>query len=51
MPEPGRMAARINWRISKPDGDFIERSVVQVGVTAHTAQQAALPWLSGLQEG
>lgn len=31
MPEPGRMAARINWRINKPDGDFIERSVVQVG--------------------
>jgi hypothetical protein len=25
------MAARINWRINTPDGDFIERSVLQVG--------------------
>lgn len=30
MPEPGKLAAKINWRINKPDGDFIERSVVQV---------------------
>lgn len=30
MPEPGKLAARINWRINKPNGDFIERSVVQV---------------------
>jgi hypothetical protein len=30
VPEPGKMAARINWRIPKPNGDFIERSVVQV---------------------
>lgn len=32
MPEPGKLAARINWRINKPNGDFIERSVVQVGL-------------------
>jgi hypothetical protein len=30
------MAARINWRINKPDGDFIERSVLQVGASMHT---------------
>lgn len=30
IPEPGKLAARINWRINKPNGDFIERSVVQV---------------------
>lgn len=30
VPEPGKMAAKINWRINKPNGDFIERSVVQV---------------------
>jgi hypothetical protein len=31
VPEPGKMVARINWRISKPNGDFIDRSTIQVG--------------------
>jgi hypothetical protein len=25
------LVAKINWRIAKPDGDFIERSTIQVG--------------------
>eukprot|EP00879_Flechtneria_rotunda_P023771 GHRR01025168.1.p1 GENE.GHRR01025168.1~~GHRR01025168.1.p1 ORF type:complete len:349 (+),score=86.61 GHRR01025168.1:2588-3634(+) len=28
--EPGRLAAKINWRINKPNGDFIERSTIQM---------------------
>jgi hypothetical protein len=28
-PEPGRMQAQINWRISKPGGDFMERTTIQ----------------------
>jgi hypothetical protein len=30
VPEPGKLAAKINWRINKPNGDFIERSTIQV---------------------
>eukprot|EP00775_Hariotina_reticulata_P013067 gene13067-13194_t len=30
VPEPGRLAAKINWRINKPDGDFIERTTLQM---------------------
>eukprot|EP01024_Parvocaulis_polyphysoides_P059672 TRINITY_DN6464_c0_g3_i1.p1 TRINITY_DN6464_c0_g3~~TRINITY_DN6464_c0_g3_i1.p1 ORF type:complete len:435 (-),score=54.31 TRINITY_DN6464_c0_g3_i1:337-1572(-) len=29
VPEPGRLFAKINWRISKPDEDFIQRSTMQ----------------------
>ncbi|KAK9815828.1 hypothetical protein WJX72_010371 [[Myrmecia] bisecta] len=29
VPEPGRLFARINWRIPKGDDDFIDRSTVQ----------------------
>eukprot|EP00878_Enallax_costatus_P018093 GHUV01019035.1.p1 GENE.GHUV01019035.1~~GHUV01019035.1.p1 ORF type:complete len:454 (+),score=105.01 GHUV01019035.1:192-1553(+) len=29
-PEPGDLAAKINWRINKPNGDFIERSTIQM---------------------
>lgn len=29
VPEPGTLVAKINWRIPKPDGDFLERHVVQ----------------------
>ena len=29
MPEPGKLYGKINWRIAKPDQDFIERSTVQ----------------------
>ncbi len=29
VPEPGKLYGKINWRISKPDNDFIERSTVQ----------------------
>jgi hypothetical protein len=25
------LVAKINWRIAKPDGDFIDRSTIQVG--------------------
>ena len=28
-PAPGRMTAQINWRIARPDGDFMERSTIQ----------------------
>lgn len=28
-PEPGHMKAQINWRISKPRGDFMQRSTIQ----------------------
>jgi hypothetical protein len=30
VPEPGKLAAKINWRINRPNGDFIERSTIQV---------------------
>jgi violaxanthin de-epoxidase len=29
VPEPGKLYGKINWRIGKPDGDFIERSTIQ----------------------
>ena len=29
VPEPGKLYGKINWRIAKPDKDFIERSTVQ----------------------
>jgi len=29
VPEASKMVARINWRISRPDGDFIDRSTIQ----------------------
>ena len=29
VPEPGKLYGKINWRITKPDKDFIERSTVQ----------------------
>lgn len=29
VPEPGKLYGKINWRIQKPDKDFIERSTVQ----------------------
>jgi violaxanthin de-epoxidase len=29
VPEPGLLYAKINWRVPKPDGDFLQRSVVQ----------------------
>lgn len=32
VPEPGRLVAKINWRINKPNGDFIERSTIQVSI-------------------
>ncbi|WIA11647.1 hypothetical protein OEZ85_011750 [Tetradesmus obliquus] len=32
VPEPGRLVAKINWRINKPNGDFIERSTIQTFV-------------------
>lgn len=50
MPEPGRMAARINWRINKPDGDFIERSVLQVGRHARSIAGGAVLGTRVLQE-
>lgn len=28
-PEPGKLFGNIQWRISRPDGDFLERSTVQ----------------------
>lgn len=40
IPEPGKLAAKINWRINKPNGDFIERSVVQTFV--ETGDKAVL---------
>jgi hypothetical protein len=44
VPEPGKMAARINWRINKPNGEFIERSVVQVGITLATVQYSTVQY-------
>ncbi|KAF8070966.1 VDE1 [Scenedesmus sp. PABB004] len=32
VPSPGKLAAKINWRINKPNGDFIERSTIQTFV-------------------
>lgn len=29
VPEPGKLYGKINWRISKPDNDFIERNTIQ----------------------
>eukprot|EP01023_Acetabularia_acetabulum_P067141 TRINITY_DN9197_c0_g1_i1.p1 TRINITY_DN9197_c0_g1~~TRINITY_DN9197_c0_g1_i1.p1 ORF type:complete len:424 (-),score=61.91 TRINITY_DN9197_c0_g1_i1:430-1701(-) len=29
VPQPGRLFAKINWRIDKPDNDFIQRSTMQ----------------------
>lgn len=29
VPEPGKLYGKINWRIKKPDNDFIDRSTVQ----------------------
>jgi len=29
VPEPGKLYGKINWRIAKPNDDFIERSTVQ----------------------
>jgi hypothetical protein len=28
-PDPGKLFAKIQWRINKPDGDFLERSTIQ----------------------
>ncbi len=43
VPEPGDLAAKINWRIKKPDGDFIERSTIQVCVLwCHHFKQSPL---------
>ncbi len=30
VPSPGNLVGKINWRINKPEGDFIERSTTQV---------------------
>jgi VDE lipocalin domain len=43
-PEEGKVFGKINWRIQKPDGDFLERSTVQRFVQAR-AGAAALLWL------
>ncbi len=29
VPEAGKLYGKINWRIAKPNNDFIERSTVQ----------------------
>jgi violaxanthin de-epoxidase len=29
VPEPGKLVGKINWRIRKPNQDFIERATVQ----------------------
>jgi hypothetical protein len=42
------MAARINWRINKPDGDFIERSVVQVGGWVRVVEVWWGQWCGGV---
>ena len=34
VPEPGKLLGKINWRISKGDEDFIERSTTQKFVQA-----------------
>lgn len=40
VPEAGKLYGKINWRIKKPNDEFIERSTVQtfkqVGLNMHT---------------
>ena len=43
-PEEGKIFGKINWRIQKPDGDFLERSTVQRFVQACSNLTLCCAW-------